>query len=800
MRVMSPERWPFVGRDREIAAAVAALRSRDAVGVSLVGAAGVGTTRLSGAVLARAEAAGSAVRRVVATHAAASLPYGALVDLLPPTPVAVPLDLLRATVERLRAAAGRGGLVLAVDSAHLLDEASATLVNHAARTRAVRVVLTRRAGAPPPDALTGLEADGLCVRLDIEPLPRDDADRLVTAALGGRVDGATLQQLWQLGRGNPRYVAELVSAGVRAGALREEGGLWRVDGTLPVTGHVGELLGARIAVLDADVRAVAELVAVSEPVEGALLERVAGRDVLAAAERRELVVAEEEGRRLVVRLAHPLLGEVLRAGLPRLAARAHRRRLADALAGLGGRRRDDALRVALWRLDAGDSPTPAELISASRTAAGLFDAMLAVRLATAAVDAGGGFDAQLVAADALHTAGRADEAERLLAALAPSDADAAARVAVVRAANLVAGFGRVTDAAALVRAARRDGVAEALDAELAALDGMIALNRGAVADAVAAVGPLLGRPDVPPRAALRGLLVAVPALALAGQAEAAIAVGRQGIAAAPEELPSVAEALRVGLCYATAVAGGLEGAERVAAERYAAAVEQRAPDLHSAWALARGQAALTRGRVATATGWLREAAVLLRDDRSVFGVFTLAWCLGCIAEALALAGDGGAAGGVLEEAYAVTPEPCFIPPRELASVWVEAGATSVGVARERAHEVATEAERLGAATVAVTAWHLAVRLGGAAVAAPRERAVAEGVDGPLSAAHVAFASAVVAGDGAGSRERGRDLRAPRCDARRRRGVGGGSQHLPCGRSAGKRHRPGAALAPPRGWV
>ena len=56
-----------------------------------------------------------------------------------------------------------------------------------------------------------------------------------------------------------------------------------------------------------------------------------------------------------VRLAHPLYGEVLRSQLPVLAARRVRQALADTVTATGARRREDVLRVATWRLDAGAS-------------------------------------------------------------------------------------------------------------------------------------------------------------------------------------------------------------------------------------------------------------------------------------------------------------------------------------------------------------------------------------------------------------------------------------------------------------
>lgn len=98
----------------------------------------------------------------VATAAAATLPFGALADPLPPElqRAASPSDLMRLAAWRLRATAPRQGLVIAVDDAHMLDDASAALVAHAVRSGAARALLVVQDLKPAPDALLGLLKDG----------------------------------------------------------------------------------------------------------------------------------------------------------------------------------------------------------------------------------------------------------------------------------------------------------------------------------------------------------------------------------------------------------------------------------------------------------------------------------------------------------------------------------------------------------------------------------------------------------------------------------------------------------------
>ncbi len=63
-------------------------------------------------------------------------------------------------------------LALLVDDAHLLDDASATLVHQLASTRSAFVVLTVRSESPAPDPVVALWKDELAERIDLSPLDR----------------------------------------------------------------------------------------------------------------------------------------------------------------------------------------------------------------------------------------------------------------------------------------------------------------------------------------------------------------------------------------------------------------------------------------------------------------------------------------------------------------------------------------------------------------------------------------------------------------------------------------------------
>lgn len=766
--------WPLVGRQEVLRRISEAMGRPGCAGVVLVGAEGVGKTRLAVEALDEAGRRGLDTLWTVATEAAASIPYGPLVDLLPQPEqessdegLLTRLDLLQRTVRSVGERRRGRKLVLVVDDAHLLDDASAALVHRLARTGTAQILATVRSGERSADAVTALWKDDLAARVEIEPLGEDEARQLVCAAVGGPVDGQTLRRLWRLSGGNPLFLRELVIEALATCTLIEAGGIWRGGAATMVGTRLTELVEARLRRLDPEVRAGLEVVAVGEPLEANLLEalsdsiptdvgatdaRWSRESPMETAERAGLVSVDVDRRRVRLRLAHPIYGEVLRATTPVLRARAIRRGLAEALQATGCRRRDDLLRLASWRLEGGGHSSPDLLFAAALRAQTLFDPALAGRLAQAAVEAGAGLDASLIVAESLYTAGRAHEAEDLLSELEPAACTEAdrARVALVRASNLVTGFGRAGDAEAVVSRAEDVVVDKDLRDELRAMRGTVALARGRSQDALDAVLAVLDRPDASQRARVRALLVAVPAWTQTGAAETAINTTEQWVTAlgrSDEQLPEDVELLRLGLSSAYGFAGRLDDARMMATARYRASLDHLAHDLRTGWAMALGQVALASGSARSAAERLREAALLLRQESKAFGVYSLAWCLGCLAEAMALLGDLGAAQAALQEADAVTPEPCFVPDREVGRIWVAACGGAVVAAQTTALRMAATARAHGSYGVEALALHEAVRLGLVVEVADRLAVLADGiVDGSLMSAYAAHAVALVADD------------------------------------------------------
>jgi DNA-binding CsgD family transcriptional regulator len=221
--------WPLVGRDRELAFAATALADEDTSGIALTGPAGVGRTRLAREMLARAAEAGWETEWLVATQAAASVPFGATAALLP---LGERMDgvqswqYLRVIVQHLAERAAGRPLVVGIDDAHLLDDASAALVHQLALQRLVFVVVTVQEGAPAPDAIAALWKDEYVRCLSVEPLGSPAIDELVRHALGPEVDGATRAELLGLSGGNPRALRRLLTESASDGRLVQRAGVW----------------------------------------------------------------------------------------------------------------------------------------------------------------------------------------------------------------------------------------------------------------------------------------------------------------------------------------------------------------------------------------------------------------------------------------------------------------------------------------------------------------------------------------------------------------------------------------------
>ena len=747
--------WPLIGRRAELAQIADLLAREDVRGIVLAGTSGVGKTRLADECLRLAVDAGFATARIHATRSAASIPLGVLAPLLPSVRSAGIADLLAEARAALERAAGGRPFLLVVDDAHLLDEASATLIHQVAVGAAVFVVATVRTGEPVPDAIVALWKDDHAERIDLSPLDAAACDQLVAAVLGGAVDGGSLQALWRASEGNPLVLRELLIGARETGRLESVGGVWRLRGAPAPSARLLELIQARLGGLDAAHREALELVALGEPVPVAVLEACVGLTPLAALEENGLIRVTETRHRADVTLVHPLHGEVLRDAMPPLRGRMLRRQLADTTEATGARRREDLIRMAMWRIESGSPGDPAVLTSAAREALLVDDNRVARRLARAAYDAGGGPEAGLLLGEVLCEGGEREEGERVLAeasvAASAVDLDDGDRVrtqlAITRSDNLFWGLGRHDDAMAVVEAAEESVADPGSLAQLAAQRASFVLMLGRVDDAVAIVMPILEASTG--RAFIEASVVAEPALVYAGRALEAVAIAEKGFPAHLElgELMSAHPGIHiVGQALALNMAGRVREAESLAQFGYdAAAGIQRSAG--QAWfAMILGLTALLDGRVVTSAKRFREGA-------SIFGELRHhgeRWCLGGLAIATGMSGDANASVSAVAQLDRTSDTPVLLSEPEVlrGRAWAALASGHLVDGERLLREAASLARATGQRPLELIALHDLGRIGHAAGVAERMSELAPAVEGELSPLRLAHVEALVRDDGA----------------------------------------------------
>jgi DNA-binding CsgD family transcriptional regulator len=744
-----PAGWPLTGRSEELSRISGLTRRRDGpAGVVLAGAAGVGKTRLAREALAAAEQRGALTRWAVGTASARALPLGAFaatLGVVGPDPA----WLVRQASEALLAGAGRAGVVVGVDDAHLLDELSAVLVHQLVLRRAVSVVLTLRTGETAPDAVTALWKDGHLPRLELDPLSQDETATLVEARLGGPVDSGAARRLWSSTRGNALYLWQLVDGELESGRLRQVAGVWRWSGELALSPGLVELVSTRIGQLPEAQREVLEVLALGEPLGVPLLVRLTDAVAVEQVEARGLVEVYPDGRRLQARLAHPLFGEIQQAQIGTFHARRLRGRIACALGATGGRRADDTLRRAVLMLDSDLRADPVLLTDAARRATELGDLTLVVRVARAAVQAGGGFEPLLLLGYALSWSGRWAEAETELAALgalARTDAQRA-QATSPRVLSLTWSWGRPAEAEAVLDAAARTISDDAAALELAGLRSILDAYLGRTVQAAHTAAGVLAHP----RCSL-----AATRLAGWGLATASGGLGRlEGVEDTLRRIDARAEGFEIGLHHVVVVAsmwlwglvlaGLLDRADQVA-RRYRERC-QDTPGLGEVLtSLMCAAVAMSRGQVRTAARWYRQAIAAIQGADP--GGVSFDGLVG-LTSALGMAGDVTQARQALVEMTAAR-HPAFVylePEVRLAGAWVAAADGGVSEAVALAREAAEGAASQGQPAVEVVALHTAVCFGDRTVA-DRLAQLATQVDGPRAPAAAAHAAAIAADDGA----------------------------------------------------
>src|SRR3954452_15622444 len=391
MGMVLPSRWPMVGRVevwRQLRDALAG----DVRVILIHGAAGVGKTRLAAEILLQAKQEGRARLHVTATAAGSEIPLSVLAPLLTAGDADIdelsrqPVGLLGHLRRAVQALPGRAPDLIVVDDLHHLDTLSALLLSQLVTASVATVLATARSGGPLPEGQAGLwSCDGF-VRIDLEPFQPAETTAALVSALDAPVAPRASARLHAASGGLPLHLRELVFAAVSRGALAPVDGVWRLAGELPSSPALRDLLLMRLQGLNDAQKQLLRRLALCQPLSlqefppasEPALQRLEERGLI------EVSVDDEESR---VALAHPGYASVLQDGIPRLLAR---QILLEQVAIVEARqqRPTDAVRLAIWRLQADGTADADLLLRAARLARYRHDYETVRRLTSAATRRG----------------------------------------------------------------------------------------------------------------------------------------------------------------------------------------------------------------------------------------------------------------------------------------------------------------------------------------------------------------------------------------------------------------------------
>jgi DNA-binding CsgD family transcriptional regulator len=732
-------------------------------GVVLNGPAGVGKTRLAEEALRLAERGGRAVSRAVGHPATQEIPLGALAHLLPgdlTADLGVGDDertgLFHAARAELRRLAGDDRLVLLVDDLDLLDDTSVAVLVPLIMSRTVFLVGTVRTGRSPSPRLSVLHRDGHLVRMEISPLDPDDLGTLLHRALDGPVSETARAELARLSGGNLQVLTELVRGALERGVLTEHAGAWDLIGPLPTTAALDELVAEHLAGIEPRAYALLELLAVCERFGLVDVEQNYGTEILESLETSGIIEVVTSGRRMAVRLAHPLYGEVLRSGLPPLRMRRVQAELADVVEAHGARRREDALLVALWRVASGGKVGGERLLRAARLALAAHEPALAVELLNAAdaADLPVGDRAEALV-EAYSMAGERDEIEYIVAAVwdEPLTESRRAHLAKRLADSRFFNDSNLDGALAAHEAAR---VRMTDPEEIAAVDARRAqLLAGAgrpldalrITDAMAPVSSPRTRVDL--ATAIATSLISV------GRTDEAAALARQS-ATEHAELPGwlarrgIAQHL-VNEAHALAYTGRYIEARQLLEPAVERALTTSAMGAWIWFNMTLGEIARDTGRAHETIRRFQEVAdVAPRVGQDA----TLVWAHVGVAQGHLLLGQCGPAAAAMELADQAgdSPVATSFGTRERTRAWLEACRGDLVSARRQIREIIPRHREDGVYIFEAALLHDLARLGSPHEAVDRLEALAACIDGPLAAIHADHARALAERDVAKQRD------------------------------------------------
>ena len=296
--------------------AVEALQGGSHVAVFVLGDTGIGKSRLIEAVVTELGAEVTPVR----IHGSASLtkvPYGVLGPFIVGLPVqeaTSQLAVLRTLWSHLEEEkrATQKPLLLIVDDAHDLDEATAGILAELAAAGWAKLLVGAAARPGLPEPLLQLWFEGIAERHDLRPLTLPQTTEMLEGELGSQVLPNVAEILWEASGGNPMLLNGLLDDAKKDGTLLRRNGVWLFTRHLNSHGdRLTDVVRRQLLLRSPEERQALNLVALAEPVSRELIESVAGEEAVGSLIDSELIRATDSAAG-ELRLWHTVYGDTLR--------------------------------------------------------------------------------------------------------------------------------------------------------------------------------------------------------------------------------------------------------------------------------------------------------------------------------------------------------------------------------------------------------------------------------------------------------------------------------------------------------
>ena len=296
--------------------AVEALQGGSHVAVFVLADSGMGKSRLIEAVVAELGSEVTPVR----IHGSASLskvPYGVLGPFIVGLPVqeaTSQLAVLRTLWSHLeeQKRATQKPLLLIVDDAHDLDEATAGILAELAAAGWAKLLVGAAARPGLPEPLLQLWFEGIAERHDLRPLTLAQTTEMLEGELGSQVLPNVAEILWEASGGNPMLLNGLLDDARKDGTLLRRNGVWLFTRHLNSHGDkLTDVVRRQLLLRSPEERQALNLVALAEPVSRELIESVAGEEAVGSLIDSELIRVTDAATG-ELRLWHTVYGDTLR--------------------------------------------------------------------------------------------------------------------------------------------------------------------------------------------------------------------------------------------------------------------------------------------------------------------------------------------------------------------------------------------------------------------------------------------------------------------------------------------------------